>query len=91
MTSVGSPSRRAGCFRFVTFHGTAGVAIGALGLLLLSTCRAEEPDRLPATNPFPWGEVPPSAARDFIEAYRDHRVSQWVRRIYREHRKPPPG
>ena len=46
---------------------------------------------LPPEHPFPWGEVPPSAARDFIEAYRDHPVSRWVRRIYREHRKPPPG
>ncbi len=43
---------------------------------------------LPPEHPFPWGEMPPSAARDFIAAYRDHPVSQWVRRIYREHRKP---
>lgn len=46
---------------------------------------------LPPEHPFPWGEVPPSAARDFIEAYRDHPVSRWVRRIYREHRLPSPG
>lgn len=44
---------------------------------------------LPPEHPFPWGEVPPSAARDFIEAYREHPVTHWVRRIYREHRKPP--
>lgn len=42
----------------------------------------------PPEHPFPWGEVPPSAARDFIDAYRDHPVSHWVRRIYRAHRKP---
>lgn len=41
---------------------------------------------LPPEHPFPWGEVPPSAARDFIEAYREHPVSHWVRRIYREYR-----
>lgn len=41
---------------------------------------------LPREHPFPWGDVPPSAARDFIDSYRDHRVSHWVRTIYREHR-----
>ena len=41
---------------------------------------------LPREHPFPWGEVPPSEAREFIESYRDHRVAHWVRRIYREHR-----
>jgi glutathione S-transferase len=44
---------------------------------------------LPPEHPFPWAEVPPSAARDFIDAYRDHPVSHWVRGIYRGHRKPP--
>ena len=44
---------------------------------------------LPPEHPFPWGEVPPSEAREFIDAYRDHPVSHWVREIYREHRAPP--
>lgn len=45
---------------------------------------------LPPEHPFPWGEIPPSAARDFIASYRDHPVSQWVRRIYRTQRNSIP-
>jgi len=43
---------------------------------------------LPPEHPFPWGAVPASDARTFIEAYADHPVSHWVRTMYREHRHP---
>ena len=46
---------------------------------------------LPPEHPFPWGDVPPSQARDFIDSYSDHPVSQWVRAIYREHRSTTAG
>jgi glutathione S-transferase len=43
---------------------------------------------LPPEHPFPWGQIPDPDATAFCEHYRDHPVSQWVNRIYREHRWP---
>lgn len=46
---------------------------------------------MPAEHPFPWRELPDPEARAFCAGYRDHPVSEWVRKMYRAHRKGMPG
>lgn len=41
---------------------------------------------MPPEHPFPWTEIPDPQTRIFCEEYRDHPVSEWVRKIYRDHR-----
>jgi len=41
---------------------------------------------LPDEHPFPWGDVPDERVRLFMDEFRDHPVSEWVREIYRQHR-----
>jgi len=41
---------------------------------------------MPAEHPFPWREIPDPTTRTFLDAYRDHPVSGWVRKMYRDHR-----
>jgi glutathione S-transferase len=42
---------------------------------------------MPPEHPFPWIPIPDSAARAFYDAYRDHPVCEWVREMYRMHRR----
>ncbi len=46
---------------------------------------------MPAEHPFPWIEPPDPEARAFCDGYRDHPVSVWVRKMYRDHRKDASG
>lgn len=41
---------------------------------------------MPLEHPFPWREIPDPEMRGFYDEYRDHPVSEWVRKIYRGHR-----
>ena len=41
---------------------------------------------MPPEHPFPWREIPDPHARNFCDEYRDHPVSEWVRKMYRDHR-----
>ncbi len=41
---------------------------------------------LPPEHPFPWGEFPDPQTRSFIDEYKDHPVSEWAKKIYRDHR-----
>jgi glutathione S-transferase len=41
---------------------------------------------MPEEHPFPWIAIPDAGSRAFIDGYRDHPVSAWVRRMYRDHR-----
>ncbi len=41
---------------------------------------------MPPEHPFPWQEIPDPQARDFLEGFQDHPVSEWVRKMYRCHR-----
>ena len=41
---------------------------------------------MPAEHPFPWREIPDPKIRAFHDEYRDHPVSEWVRKMYRDHR-----
>ncbi len=41
---------------------------------------------MPAEHPFPWRDIPDPQTRLFYDLYRDHPVSEWVRKMYREHR-----
>lgn len=41
---------------------------------------------MPPEHPFPWREIPDPQARTFCDEYRDHPVSEWVRKMYRDHR-----
>ncbi len=43
---------------------------------------------MPAEHPFPWREIPDPHTRLFYDAYRDHPVSEWVRKMYRTYRLP---
>jgi len=43
---------------------------------------------IPPEHPLPWREIPDERARKFIDDYRDHPVSHWVRTLYKEYRKP---
>ena len=45
---------------------------------------------VPREHPLPWGELPDPKAKAFLDQYRDHRVSDWVRKMYRDHRLPTP-
>lgn len=44
---------------------------------------------MPPEHPFPWIAFPDPETRAFCEGYGNHPVSEWVRRIYREHRRSP--
>lgn len=46
---------------------------------------------MPAEHPFPWREIPDSETRAFCDGYRDHPVSEWVRKMYRDHRRGAAG
>ena len=41
---------------------------------------------MPPEHPFPWREIPDLQTRTFYDEYQDHPVSEWVRKIYRDHR-----
>lgn len=41
---------------------------------------------MPDEHPFPWIEIPDPQTRIFCDEYRDHPVSEWVRKMYRDHR-----
>ena len=41
---------------------------------------------MPAEHPFPWREIPDPKTRIFLDEYRDHPVSDWVRKMYQDHR-----
>lgn len=41
---------------------------------------------LPEQHPLPWIDIPDPHAKQFIETYRSHPVSEWVRMIYGRHR-----
>lgn len=43
---------------------------------------------LPSEHPLPWINIPDSRVTQFIDEYENHPVSQWVRTMYRVHRKP---
>ena len=45
---------------------------------------------VPPEHPFPWGELPDPKATAFIDQYRGHPVSEWVRKMYRDHRLHAP-
>lgn len=45
---------------------------------------------VPPEHPFPWGELPDPKAKAFMDQYRDHPVSEWVRKMYRDHRLHAP-
>ena len=46
---------------------------------------------VPPEHPFPWGEMPDPKAKFFLDQYQDHPVSEWVRKMYRNHRHPAPA
>ena len=41
---------------------------------------------MPQEHPFPWKEIPDPETRIFYNEFRDHPVSDWVRKMYRDHR-----
>ena len=41
---------------------------------------------MPPEHPFPWRAFPDLQTRTFCDDYQDHPVSDWVRKIYRDHR-----
>jgi len=41
---------------------------------------------MPPEHPFAWKEIPDSQARTFLNEYRSHPVSEWVSKMYQEHR-----
>ena len=41
---------------------------------------------MPPEHPFPWKEIPDDEIRSFLDEYRLHPVSLWVKDIYRRHR-----
>jgi glutathione S-transferase len=41
---------------------------------------------MPPEHPFPWREIPDPQTRAICDEYRDHPVSEWVRKMYRGHR-----
>lgn len=41
---------------------------------------------MPPEHPFPWREIPDPQTRTFYDEYRDHPVSEWVKKMYRDHR-----
>jgi len=41
---------------------------------------------MPPEHPFPWIEIPDRKIRTFFDEYQDHSVSEWVRKMYRDHR-----
>ena len=41
---------------------------------------------MPHEHPFPWKEIPDAKTRAFYDEYRDHPVTEWVRKMYRDHR-----
>ena len=43
---------------------------------------------MPPEHPFPWKEIPDPQVQTFYDEYRDHPVSEWVLKMYREHRLP---
>jgi glutathione S-transferase len=43
---------------------------------------------MPDEHPFPWTEIPDPQTRVFYDEYHDHPVSEWVRKMYRNHRLP---
>lgn len=43
---------------------------------------------LPLEHPFQWQEIPDSQIKTIYAEYMDHPVSQWVRKMYRDHRLP---
>ena len=43
---------------------------------------------LPPEHPLRWQEIPEGGARQFLDDYREHPVSCWVRKMYKEYRKP---
>ena len=45
---------------------------------------------LPPEHPFPWGEIPDPQARALSHQYQDHPVSEWVRKMYRDHHSHAP-
>jgi glutathione S-transferase len=42
---------------------------------------------MPPEHPFPWLEIPDTRMKEFYEMYREHPVSEWVRTLYRNHRR----
>jgi len=52
----------------------------------LSVASMLSPLVMPPEHPFPWKAIPDSKAQLFIDEYRDHPVSEWVRKMYRNHR-----
>lgn len=43
---------------------------------------------MPPEHPFPWREIPDPQVLKFYDKYRDHPVSDWVLKMYRQHRLP---
>jgi glutathione S-transferase len=43
---------------------------------------------LPPEHPFKWQEIPDPHIQTIFDDYQDHPVSQWVRKMYRDHRLP---
>lgn len=43
---------------------------------------------LPPEHPFIWEEIPDPHIKTIYDGYRDHPVSVWVRKMYRDHRLP---
>ncbi|MCW8933216.1 MAG: glutathione S-transferase family protein [Gammaproteobacteria bacterium] len=41
---------------------------------------------MPPEHPFPWQEIPDQQTKTFFETFQDHPVSDWVRKMYRDHR-----
>lgn len=41
---------------------------------------------MPAQQPFTWKEIPDPETKAYYEAFHDHPVTHWVRKMYREHR-----
>ena len=45
---------------------------------------------MPPEHPFPWREIPDLQTRDFYDEYRNHPVTMWVTKMYRDHRLHEP-
>lgn len=43
---------------------------------------------MPAQQPFPWKEIPDPETKTYYEEFHDHPVTDWVRKMYQEHRLP---
>jgi len=41
---------------------------------------------MPREHPFPWKKIPDPETQIFINEFQEHPVSEWVRKMYREHR-----